>query len=288
MGTRFNQWFFHKLSGTLEPELREAVLGDLTELKISEERAIYELLSLLLRRQTKAQTSWKPWLALLGIVWPITWLLTNLSNGIASDLNIQALAYWKYGVFYGTGLTGLQEILTFVCQSLAVIFWSWTAGWAIGALSEGALWVNQTLLCLICFFHGKVIYLIWLHLQAAFPFNHFGSANFPFYLHSFIHTAVVLLLVLLPAFAGIKLPMRRGRIGIKLTIFLVSAIATLTMLVTLTEGWQFTALERWSMGALHYSTPGWEERLLPLLVFSWPATYLLIGTMRPQSEAICA
>lgn len=273
MGARFNRWFLNKLSGTLELELRETVLGDLEELKVSNGRAVCELLDLLLRRQMKQWKNWRPWLALLGIVWPITWLLTNLSGDVASGLNIQTLAYWKYGVFYGTGLTGQQEILTLACQSLAIVLWSWTAGWALGTLSDGAVWMNRTLLCLIWFFHGKVIYFICLYLWAAVAFKHPGAVKFP--LHLLLYPAVLLLLLLLPAFSGIRLAVRRSQIGIKLTIFVVAAIATLTTLVTLTEGWQLTALEKWSMGALHYPTPGWEQRLLPLLVLSWPAAYLL-------------
>jgi hypothetical protein len=84
--------------------------------------------------------------------------------------------------------------------------------------------------------------------------------------------------------------LRCNQLEIKPTIFLAALIATLTTLVTLTEGWQLRALEKWSMGALHYPTPGWEERLLPLLVLSWPIGYLLImaSTGRQRSEAATA
>lgn len=288
MRTHFDRWLLDKLSVTLEPELREAVLGDLEELNISTVHAICELLGLLLRRQAKPWTSWRPWLALFGIVCPITWLLTNLSSAVASGLNIQALAYWKYGVSYGTGLTGPQEILTLVCQSLAIIFWSWTAGYVLGSLSSRTAWMNRAVLCLVCFFHGKVINFIWPYLQAVLSFKHFGSIKFPFYYYGAIYPIVLLLLFLLPAFTGIRLAQRYCQLEIKPAILLTAAIATLTTLVTLTEGWQFTAVERWSMGALHYPTPGWEERLLPLLLLSWPAAYLLTASTKSYRSKVTA
>lgn len=278
MIARFNRLLLRKFSDALEPGLREAVLGDIEELNISEGRALWELLGLLLRRQTEPWWSWKPWLALFCIALPISWLLTNLSRDIAFDFFNHAIVFWKYGVFYGTGLTGPQEILTFVCQSLGIALWSWTAGWILAALSDKAAWMNGTLFCLVCFFRGSMADLTWHSLVAVIMLKPLASIHrslFFFLATLVIYPAVLFLFLLFPAFSGIRSALRRRRLGMKATILLAAATATLTTLVTLTQGWQFTALQRWSLGAIRYPTPGWEERLLPLLILSWPAAYLL-------------
>jgi hypothetical protein len=99
-----NRWLFDKLSRTLEPELRESVVGDVAELKLPELRAVYELLGLILRRQAPLWRSWKPWLALVGIVGPVAVILSNISVGVMDEIGRQTLVYWLYGVPYNSGV----------------------------------------------------------------------------------------------------------------------------------------------------------------------------------------
>src|SRR5882762_679904 len=129
------KWLINKITRTLEPELQDAVVGDVAELKIPDRQAVCELLGLVLRLQAPQWKTWQPWLALVGIVGPIGVLLSQISIVVVSDFSRQVLAYWKYGVPYSSGLTEAQEIETLVCVSLAVFCWSWVGGFVLGALS---------------------------------------------------------------------------------------------------------------------------------------------------------
>ena len=54
---------------------------------------------------------------------------------------------------------------------------------------------------------------------------------------------------------------------------LASAITILTVLTTWMSGWYETAREVWSGGA--WPGVSWPMRLLPFVLASWPAAYLL-------------
>ena len=105
---RPSRWLLDKLSHTLEPELRNAVMGDLAELKVPERKAVFELLGLILRRQAPLWRTWRPWLALFGIVGSIGVLLSLISVGVVSEIGRQALVYWQYGVPYSSGLSNAE------------------------------------------------------------------------------------------------------------------------------------------------------------------------------------
>jgi hypothetical protein len=67
---KLSKWLINKIARTLEPELRDAVVGDVAELQMPDRRAVCELLGLVLRRQAPLWKTWRPWLALVGIVGP--------------------------------------------------------------------------------------------------------------------------------------------------------------------------------------------------------------------------
>jgi len=59
----------------LEQEEREAVLGDLVETRESAWDALFDVLVLVIRRQSLEWKSWKPWLAGFGVTLPSSFLL---------------------------------------------------------------------------------------------------------------------------------------------------------------------------------------------------------------------
>ena len=65
------------LSCALEPDEREAVLGDIEE---SQEglRGLFDVLGLVVRRQAALWMNWQPWLVLIGLVVPFAFLLALL------------------------------------------------------------------------------------------------------------------------------------------------------------------------------------------------------------------
>src|SRR5271169_3266158 len=159
-----SQWMLDKLSRTLEPELRHAVIGDLTELELLRRRAVWELLALVVRRQAISWREFGPWLALFGIAGPVVVLLSRISGGVVGELGRQAFMFWQYGVPYSNnGLTNTQEFEDLFCFSVAIICWSWLGGFVLAKLSGEALYVNGTLFYLIGFvFCGPLGLLIVL------------------------------------------------------------------------------------------------------------------------------
>ena len=63
------------LSRLLEPDDRDAVLGDFAESNLPARTAFCDLLGLIARRQADSWKRWRPWLALFGIVGPVSLML---------------------------------------------------------------------------------------------------------------------------------------------------------------------------------------------------------------------
>lgn len=287
--TNLSRWVVARLSSTLEPEVRESVLGDLTELRVSCTRTIYELFGLILRREARLWRTWRPWLALIGIVGAIGWLLSNTCVGLISDIARRAFIYWQYGVPYHTGLTGAQEIAIVFCTSLAVVCWSWLAGFTLAVLSGKGAYINRTLFCLVWFYLcgplGLLVYSARLVLNALnlWPLPHHPAGFSAFAFFATVHVPLATLLFLIPSLLGMQRARRGSVIARPCVLLLSAAVAALTALLTWMQGWQQTALERWSEGMWNPSGPSWQERLLPLLLMNWPIVYLL-ATQRQHDK----
>jgi hypothetical protein len=280
---KLGKWLIKKITRTLEPELQDAVVGDVAELKMHDRRAVCELLGLVLRRQVPLWKTWQPWLALLGIVGPVGVLLSKISVGLVSGIGRHALVYWQYGVPYSSGLTETQELETLVCVSLAIICWSWVGGFVLGTLSGDTLYVNGTLFCLVWFCLCGPLWVLIYSLRLLLNALHLVPLRVlllrnPF--SEFICFVVLpqileALLFLLPSLAGMRQARHGRKLGTQRTLLLAAAVATFTALVTWMGGWQLIALEKWSEGTWNPGGPSWQERLVPLLVVSWPVLYLL-------------
>jgi hypothetical protein len=281
-----SEWMLDKLSRTLEPELRHAVIGDLTELKLPRRRAVWELLALVVRRQALPWRKWGPWLALFGIVGPVVMLLSRISGRVVGEMGRQAFMFWQYGVPYSNnGLTNTQEFGTLFCFSVAIICWSWLGGFVLAKLSGEALYVNGTLFYLIGFVFcgplGLLIFLARLVLNAlhlvpltTVPHNFTLSLSL-FTFFALFPLTLEMLFIWLPSLAGIRQARRGLELGIQWTLLWAAAVATLTALTTWMGGWQQSALAKWSGGKWNPGGPSWPERLVPLAVLSWPVLYLL-------------
>jgi hypothetical protein len=103
--------------------------------------------------------------------------------------------------------------------------------------------------------------------------HNFGVFDFIFFVA--FPLVLELLLFLLPALAGMRQGQRGREPGVLRTLLLAVTVATLTALVTWMGGWRQVALERWSEGTWNPGGPSWQERVVPLLVVSWPVLYLL-------------
>jgi hypothetical protein len=122
----------------LQPDEREAVLGDLTESGADTWNAFCSVLGLMVRQQLEPWRSWQPWLAscvaLAGSL-----LLLGVSFGLSMDLS----ALLRHG--------DIRRTLAF--EALLMPAWAWTSGFMVGSLSRRTRWMSAALCatpCLSC------------------------------------------------------------------------------------------------------------------------------------------
>lgn len=286
--TTLSRWLVAKLSSALEPDVRESVVGDLTELRASYIKTIYELLGLILRQEAELWKTWRPWLALIGIVGAIGWLLSNVCLGLIADISRQAFIYWHYGVPYNSGMSGAQETEIIFCTSAAVVCWSWLAGFTLAALSGKTAYINRTLFCLVWFCLcgplGLLVYSARLVLNALnlWTLPHpAGISALAFF--ATIHLPLAVLLFLIPSLLGMRSARRSPNIARRYALLFSATVAALTTLLIWMQGWWQAAMERWSEGKWNPPGPSWQERLVPL-VLSWPIVYLLAAQMHHEKK----
>jgi hypothetical protein len=157
------QWLTGVASCLLAPGEREAVHGDLAESGESGIAALRDVLGLVARRQAALWTDWRPWLALVGLVFPVGVLLSLSVRNLDSSY---ALHLWilrnRKDIDAGT-LTQLgiaspgHGVLLLACGSLLLALWSWSNGVVLGSLARRSVWVNGTLFCFILFYLGMPV-----------------------------------------------------------------------------------------------------------------------------------
>jgi len=137
------------LSGMLDADERQAVRGDVAESGESIVRATGDVLGLIVRRQIGLWTEWQPWLALLGVACLAGLSLSRIAFRFNVDLGQQLMAYYTYGVHFGTLLTRQQDMAWLLCLAIALFLWSWTCGFVLGSLSGRAVWLTWSLFYLM-------------------------------------------------------------------------------------------------------------------------------------------
>ncbi len=261
-------WAVELAARPLEPDERTAVLGDLAESEGSGGRALVEVLGLVLRRQLVAWRRWQPWAALLGVACLAGYYLSQLVFHFDAGSSLQIRTYWKYGVRYRQGVSAAQDVVTLILMLLALIVWSWTSGFVLASLSQRSMWLT-----------GACFYLV---VTTAFLLELLSNGNV---VYAQRPSPLILLVRFLPlspgkicfvAAAGLGLAAgRRQQIHLGTAVGWAVAFAapTLVLLLLWTGSWYEAARETWSNGSWH-ATP-WTQRIVPLLIMSWPLIYLL-------------
>jgi hypothetical protein len=220
---------------TLEPEEREAVLGDLAESQEAGLRAVWEVLNLAARRQAGIWRRWRPWPVAIVLVIPTALILSAVAGYMSHLAGIYGwmyLANWESSYLTNPGARAdlLHYLTVALTYSGAVAAWSWAAGFAAGSLARRAV--------------PGIGLLAALTLFAVQPNAHgisFGVNDAAF--HSLV-TAWLLpvltraLLILLPAFGGLALgsrwtvfqrpsgPARRAAYAVRPLLLAATLIAT--------------------------------------------------------------
>jgi|SRR6185437_20219 len=199
----------------LEPDEREAVLGDLLEAGEGGWSGLLGVLGLVVRRQLQLFRSWRPWAASFGLTLPGSLLLMGFSVTIAS--NCERLAHHKILI---EPLGGIDEAsISLFCRGLLLIGGSWVCGYVVGSVSRKTLWMSIVSCCFPCLF-------------CLVRFREPSLSKF------------CLFLFLLPAVWGVHHALRLTRINLSLAILLAIAITTLTLLPTNSRGVWFL---NWSL-----------------------------------------
>jgi hypothetical protein len=272
MMTRICWWLVDILSQMLDADERQVVRGDFAESGQSVARAIRDVSDLVVRRQIGLWTVWRPWLALLGIACLAGLPLSRIAFRLNVDLGQQLMAYYTYGVHFGTLLTPQQDMAWLLCLAIALLFWSWTCGFVLGSLSGRAAWLTWSVFYLMVLDSALVRFILSgnMILRDPQPLRLLMAATLPLNPATFLFS----LSALWGAFMGV----RRRVLPLRTAYVLASAITIFTILVTWMSGRYEAAHEVWSSGAWHGVS--WTMRLLPFMVVSWPITYLLATAKR--------
>jgi hypothetical protein len=192
----------------LEPNDREAVLGDWVQAGQGPWRGLVEILGLVIRRETALWNNWRPWLAAFGMAWPCTLLLLGVSFSIGRTY--QRLA----GPTACTDCspTWQADSLFLSCHVALLIVWSWTVGFVVGSVSRRTLWVSGISCLLPC------VYCLW-------RFNETSPSR------------LCLLLFLPPAILGVRRSLRITPIKPRAALALAAA-----MTVSMFLAWRIGAL----------------------------------------------
>jgi hypothetical protein len=221
------------------------------------------LCGLIARQQAILWKSWRPWLALLGIASLIGIRLNFIAGGLTAGPLIYIRTYLKYGVIYQSGLSLTEELVVWLSMAVAVMLWSWSSGFVFVALARNAAVGGSTLVC--------IAWLCWnvLAMRLVIRFSPW----------SLFLLLIPWFLFFVPAAWGARRAVRDGELPLQQAIALFAATVGVIAFVTWTSGWQQAGLARWSEGAIHGGMP-WYRRLLPYLLLSWPAAWILASSCR--------
>ncbi len=145
------------LGRLLEPDERDAVLGDLAEGEVSPGRALFELSGLIIRRHSERWRDWRPWLAIVAIVVPVGAALSHVARWWA---DVDAIYAWTYVNYWTTAHLDsagartelIHHATLFLLHCLTLAAWSWAAGAALGLIARRTLSALGPLFCLAVVF----------------------------------------------------------------------------------------------------------------------------------------
>lgn len=243
-------WLVDIVSRMLEPDERDAVRGDFSESDERGMQALFGLLGLILRRQVDLWTSWRPWLALLGLVVPVGVLFGRFSMTI-----------WSHGVRLENALWVTDYIGKMVCGCMLVFSWAWTGGFALGSLLRRTAWLYAALFC-----------LVWWQLRGM-PLRYF---LFSFRLGPFV--LMMQMALLLSFLWGVHQGVRLGSLRVSRAVLFAAAVTILTLVIHVETRHGQLALEFWNTGVRLGDRLAWEPHPLSFAVILWQFGFLTVTT----------
>ena len=123
-------------------------------------RALWDVLGLVVRRQAALWKDWRPWLVLVGLIGPVSILLSLSCSWInrSYDLNLWIIRNRRDIdpiILSQTGLSVRHGIALLARSSLLLFCWSWACGFVLGAMSRPVLFGSMgSCSVLRCLFSG--------------------------------------------------------------------------------------------------------------------------------------
>jgi hypothetical protein len=277
-------WWVDALCGMLDPAEHEVVCGDLTESGESGRQAFREVLGLVIRRQAAVWANWQPWLCLVGLVIPLSMVLSVVCRRTTDPTAVYLWMYannWDWqlltlrGFWYQLSDTSAIVGITY----LTLICWSWSAGFLLGAASRRAVRANSVLLGLMLVFGavvGAPLYLTYFERYLHLVFPSIGAHPDPVFALTFYRVFFPLLvqamLVLLPSLFGMRAGARRAGVRPVVRVLLCTAAITtvVAMVMQSPDLWMFLRIHQ--RGGAWWGN--WQGQVLRSIVY-WPLVYLL-------------
>jgi hypothetical protein len=188
--------------GLLQPDEREAVLGDLAESGAGAWERLLSVLGFVARQQLESWRSWQQWAA-SSVALPGSLLLLGVSFALSKD----SLSLLRRGPMRGT----------VVFEALLLLAWAWTSGFMVGSLSRRTRWVSAALCAAPC-------------LSCVLRFHETSLSRF------------CVLLFLAPAVVGAAQGMRRVRLHLLTAITLAAAMTALMLAWSGMSAWNWPLL----------------------------------------------
>jgi len=276
---RIQSWLVELLLRALDPSERDAVDGDLNELRVPPRRAIRELLDLLARRRVAAWMDWRPWAALIIVVLPLGFALSVISRFWALGTAIHVWLYvenWTSAYLASPGARSdlFGAVGTHLIECVALMLWAWTIGFAVASVSRRAKWETFALFALVVFAGtiGSTTAGVLNPANAAVFSLTSYRVGFPIVFRT--------VFILLPALHGTLKAVRESTIGsihaaiLAITVTLVTAALAVGIRVAVTFGWWSLSAEGPMMSALAHLRRSWQFWVLPV-VMTLPAAYVV-------------
>lgn len=131
----------------LEPDERDAVLGDLHESGATNWGGLFEVLGLFMRRHAALWSNWRPWLAIVSVSVPSSLML--MGSSVSISLGYLHLIHGKSADV--EQISG-DTLVGFLTRVIVLIGLAWAGGFAIGSISRKTLWASCTAICFPCLF----------------------------------------------------------------------------------------------------------------------------------------
>jgi hypothetical protein len=282
--TRISAYLVHLLTEVLDADERQIVLGDIAENSTASNRAVGDLLGLVIRRQVDQWTDWRPWVTLVAVIFPLAMVLSIVSGRFAGGSSVYLWMYANNWHRNDVKTVGFWEVLGQSAYIVAVgqlmlACWGWTGGFVVGALSRKAIQRNYLLLLLMLMIGAAVGAPLYEGFYGQYLHRVFGMPSLPdpnapvfavaFYRQSF-PLIVQAVSVVIPALWGI----RKGAVlesspaWLRKLMWTVAVVSLLIIFIQNQDLWIFTGVPM----RPHF-LPGWLSLLLQLTVY-WPMFYL--------------